>query len=198
MCYVIKDSIMNKTVLLDAGHGGVLNGIYQTAGKRSPVWDDGSVLYEGEFNRAIKARLKEMFQIRGVKYVDINPQDTDLSLNERVEVANTYDNSIYVSIHANAGGGKGCEVFTAERCSASSTELAQSLEDNYGSYFPGERWRGVKKKDFYVVKHTYMPAVLIECFFMDTEKECKKYLMTRHGRDQISSWIFDSIIKFLQ
>ena len=44
MCYVIKDSIMNKTVLIDAGHGGVLNGIYQTAGKRSPVWDDGRIL----------------------------------------------------------------------------------------------------------------------------------------------------------
>ena len=94
---------MSKTILLDAGHGGVLNGLYQTSGKRSPKWDDGSILYEGEFNRAIKARLKEMFQMEGINYVDINPQDTDLSLSDRVSKANTYRrDSLYVSIHANA------------------------------------------------------------------------------------------------
>ena len=48
-----------KTVILDAGHGGIIAGEYQTAGKRSPVWSDGTILYEGEFNRAIKARVIE-------------------------------------------------------------------------------------------------------------------------------------------
>ena len=38
-------------VLLDNGHGGIINGEYQTPGKRSPVWADGSQLFEGEFNR---------------------------------------------------------------------------------------------------------------------------------------------------
>ena len=37
-----------KTIILDAGHGGMINGKYQTKGKRSPVWEDGSVLYEGD------------------------------------------------------------------------------------------------------------------------------------------------------
>jgi len=41
------------TWLLDPGHGGIIDGIYQTAGKRSPLFPDGSVLYEGEFNRDI-------------------------------------------------------------------------------------------------------------------------------------------------
>jgi N-acetylmuramoyl-L-alanine amidase len=188
---------MSKVILLDAGHGGVLNGLYQTSGKRSPIWDDGSVLYEGEFNRAIKARLKEMFQLEGINYVDVNPQDTDLALSDRVSKANTYNDSLYVSIHANAGGGTGCEVFTSENCSSTSTALAKVFEDTYSSYFPGERWRGVKKRDFYVVKNTAMPAVLLECFFMDTERECKKYLMTKQGRDQVAKWIFNSIKIFL-
>jgi N-acetylmuramoyl-L-alanine amidase len=187
-----------KTILLDAGHGGCIAGHYQTSGKRSPIWEDGSVLYEGEFNRSIKARLKEMFQLEGVDYVDINPQDTDLSLEDRVDFANEYRNSVYVSIHANAGGGTGCEVFTAVNCSGSSTKLANCIAAQYGPHFYGERWRGVKKKDFYVVKHTKMPAVLIECFFMDTEKDCKKYLMTRHGREQIAKWLFTSIMDYLK
>ncbi|MCG9704983.1 hypothetical protein [Photobacterium damselae] len=37
--------------ILDAGHGGIINGQYQTAGKRSPIWSDGSQLFEGEFKR---------------------------------------------------------------------------------------------------------------------------------------------------
>jgi N-acetylmuramoyl-L-alanine amidase len=42
-----------------------------------------------------------------------------------------------------------------------------------------------------------MPAVLIESFFMDTEKECKKYLMTKAGRDRIATWVFESIKKMV-
>ena len=188
---------MNKTILLDAGHGGMINGQYQTQGKRSPKWTDGTQLFEGEFNRAVKLRVMEMLQIAGIKYVDVNPQQTDLSLQDRVEYANTYDKSLYVSIHANAGGGTGCEVFTAESCSNVSTALANEIASQYSTFFPNERWRGVKKRDFYVIKNTKMPAVLIECFFMYREDECKKYLMTIEGRDQIAKWIYSSIKTFL-
>lgn len=189
---------MIKTILLDAGHGGMINGKYQTQGKRSPEWEDGSILYEGEFNRAIKSRVMEMLQNASVSYVDINPQQTDLSLEDRVDYANTYkSDSLYISIHANAGGGTGCEVFTAENCSSTSTAFANEIADQYYTFFPNERWRGVKKRDFYVIKNTAMPAVLIECFFMDTERECKEYLMTKEGRDQIAKWVFSSIKTFL-
>ena len=78
------------TVLLDAGHGGVINGEYQTSGKRSPKWEDGSVLYEGEFNRAIKYRLKERLQEIEIPFVDVNPGDTDISLANRCNLANEF------------------------------------------------------------------------------------------------------------
>ena len=185
------------TVLLDAGHGGMINGEYQTSGKRSPVWEDGSVLYEGEFNRGIKYRLKEKLLEAGIPYVDVNPGDTDISLSDRCKNANEYGNSLYVSIHANAGGGTGCEVFTSENCSSKSTQMAEFVEEEYKKRFV-ERWRGIKKKDFYVVKNTKMPAVLVECFFMDTEPECKGYLMTRDGRELITEWLFHSILKYVK
>ena len=51
-----------KTVILDAGHGGIINGNYQTPGKRSPVFSGGQQLFEGEFNRAVKARIKEKLE----------------------------------------------------------------------------------------------------------------------------------------
>lgn len=39
-------------VILDAGHG------YNTKGKRSPVWSDGSQLFEWEFNRDVVKRIR--------------------------------------------------------------------------------------------------------------------------------------------
>jgi N-acetylmuramoyl-L-alanine amidase len=44
---------MNITVILDAGHGGIIDGVYQTHGKRSPIWEDGSQYFEGVGNRQI-------------------------------------------------------------------------------------------------------------------------------------------------
>ena len=39
-------------ILLDNGHG------YDTPGKRSPIWPDGSQLFEWEFNRVDKIASK--------------------------------------------------------------------------------------------------------------------------------------------
>ena len=41
-------------ILLDAGHGGIIDGEYQTSGKRSPKWGDGSQYFEGKGNRQIR------------------------------------------------------------------------------------------------------------------------------------------------
>ena len=58
-------------VLLDNGHGGIINGTYQTPGKRSPIWNDGSQLFEGEFNRAIVNGIIEELKILKIDFVNI-------------------------------------------------------------------------------------------------------------------------------
>ena len=39
--------------------GGIIDGINQTASKRSPTFDDGRILFEGEFNRYIVNKLSK-------------------------------------------------------------------------------------------------------------------------------------------
>lgn len=75
-----------------------------TAGKRSPVWDDGfPQLFEGEFNRAIVRRLVEMCQYAGIRFVNIVPEDDDITLRTRSNRANELHDAgekcIYLSIH---------------------------------------------------------------------------------------------------
>lgn len=38
------------TVLIDNGHGGLINGTYVTPGKRKD-WGSEGIIYEGEFNQ---------------------------------------------------------------------------------------------------------------------------------------------------
>ena len=67
------------TILLDNGHGGIINGKYQTAGKRSPVWSNKEQLFEGEFNRAIVNGIIEKLTALNIPYVNIAPEYRDVS-----------------------------------------------------------------------------------------------------------------------
>tara|TARA_Y100000817_G_scaffold244221_2_gene196196 strand:- start:1385 stop:1957 length:573 start_codon:yes stop_codon:yes gene_type:complete len=187
-----------KSVILDSGHGGIINGVYQTAGKRSPAWPDGTILYEGEFNRAVKARIIERLSAVNVPYIDISPEMIDISLNERVQRANKYDkNTFLVSIHANAGGGTGSEIFISPNASKTSKKIAEEAARRYERIFTGYKWRGIKEKEFTIIHKSKMPAVLFECFFMDNKKECNQILQTRTGRDRCAEWIYSTIIESL-
>ena len=189
------------TWLLDNGHGGVIDGLYQTEGKRSPTWPDGSTLYEGEFTRAIVARLAELLTEAGIKYVVLTPEQEDVNLSERIRRANGWGHSVLVSVHANAGGGQGYEVFTS-RGKTASDEMADIFLEAFAEEFPDERMRTDttdgdldKEADFAVISRTKMPAVLTECFFMDNEAECRTLLMTKEGRDRIARAHYNAILK---
>ena len=103
---------MSKVVILDGGHG------VDCAGKRSPMWGDGSQLFEWEFNRDIVRRIAAMLKADGVKFEILVPEDNDVSLPERCRRANVIhadcgNNAVLFSVHGNAGGGTGGNVTQA-------------------------------------------------------------------------------------
>jgi len=188
-----------KTILLDNGHGGIINGEYQTAGKRSPEWKDGSQLFEGEFNRAIVNGIIEELTILKIPYVNIVPELKDISLETRTNRANEYDDSIYISIHSNAGGGSGFEAYTYYG-ESKSDGYAAIFYNAFTKEFPTLNARTDysdgdvdKEANFYVLRTTKMPSVLLEILFMDNFSECKEYLMTKHGRFRIIKFCVEAI-----
>lgn len=189
---------MSKTIfILDAGHGGMVAGSYQTKGKRH-THEDGTTIYEGEFNRAIKARVMERLHQLDIPYVDLNPEHSDLPLGTRVKRANKYHryynkNTVLISLHANAGGGEGFEVYTSRQASKQSRTFATQAVSTFNVHFPDETNRGLKRSKFNILYKTQGPAVLLELFFMDNERECKKYLLSPQGRDQIADYVVDCI-----
>jgi len=193
-------------VLLDNGHGGLINGIYQTPGKRSPIWNDGSQLFEGEFNRAIVNGIIEDLTRLRIPYVNIASEYRDVTLETRVNRANKYgsQNCFYLSVHSNAGGGHGSEVYTSSG-NTKSDKIATIFGEEFKREFPNRRLRTDfsdgdldKEKNFYVLKNTKMPAILTENFFMDNEEECKSLLMTREGRAKIIKYHVETIKRVQQ
>jgi len=193
------------TWLLDPGHGGMIDGVYQTKGKRSPLFDDGVVLYEGEFNRAVTKQILEYCDKSNIDAIDIVDSEKDIPLRERVLKANKLHaqkrNCIYVSIHANAFGNgrdfnsaRGASTFHHVN-SKKGRVLAESLQKWLVKLTPF-RDRGVKANDswanFYVLRKTNMPAILSENGFM-TNKEDATLLLSPTIRTTIAAAHFAMI-----
>ena len=183
----------NYLWIFDNGHGGIIDGVYQTAGKRSPLWPDGEILYEGEFNRGIVKRLVKLCNDLGIECVNLVDTQKDVPLSDRTTSANNIANAtdkpcIYVSIHANGfsdESANGWSVYTSEG-KTKSDEIAKILLNKATAEFQGEYMRGTKESNFYVLRNTSMAAILSENFFMTNSDNCHKYLLSESGRDRIA------------
>lgn len=186
--------------LLDAAHGGVINGVPQTAGKRSPDWDKG-ILYEGVSNRRIVDKVKALLDEACITNFKIVTEDKDISLSERVRRVNTYPRhcSIFLSFHSDAfhkEEARGWSAFTTTG-RTNSDKVAEVLY----KYAKKARFKirpdysdgdADKEANFYVLHRTNCPAVLIENFFM-TNKKDYDFLMSEKGQDKIARAIFNAI-----
>ena len=188
--------------IFDSGHGGLIKGVYQTPGKRSADLGQG-VLYEGAFNRWMKHKLMEMCDRIRIPYLDASPGHEDISLRKRVNAANRWyaeDKSLYfVSIHANAGGGTGSEIFTSPGQTTSDI-IAEMFFESISGTFPGRKMRADrtdgdsdKEAGYAVLTATHCPAVLIEIGFMDTRKDYDE-LWSAAWRERMCEALFETIL----
>lgn len=175
--------------ILDNGHGGMINNIYQTKGKQSPKWAKG-ILYEGVFNRLIVNGICEELKKLDIPFYKLVPEQTDISLTERVKRTNIFYNnqkdSYLISVHANAAPtnntGKGLEIFTSK---------GETKSDAIASLFINMLWNSEigmevrtdysdndadKESDFYILKYTNCPAILIEYGFMNHKEDYNKLM----------------------
>jgi N-acetylmuramoyl-L-alanine amidase len=171
-------------VILDAGHGGMIDGVYTTAPSKMHKFPNGEIAYEGVINRNVKNQLISLLLKEGIAFTDVTKGDIDYTLGFRVSQANKIYNQfkethecLYLSIHSNAGGGTGFEVWTYIG-QTKSDKYAEIWSEEIKKSFPEYPFRADtadgdldKESKFYVLKETHMPAVLGELLFFDNWKD---------------------------
>jgi len=181
--------------IIDNGHGE------DTLGKRSPLFEDGTQLLEFEFNRRISEKLMEYLSSAGVRYHNLVPEiEGDVTLSERVSRANDLESDIpliLVSIHGNAFGAQWTSpagIETYHYCKSKKGESIADVFQNRLTMTTGWKDRGVKTANFYILKHTNMPAILTENGFFTNKQECKK-MLSDDWVEKLARAHFDAIME---
>lgn len=188
-----EEKPMSKKVVLDPGHG------VETAGKRSP---DGKYL-EHEFALDMAKRLKSQLERHGVEVVLTRSDEHDVSLADRVKIANNAKPDLFVSLHSNASGEgwtdpDGFGIYTsaagatASRNKAANAILARAKAAGISLWGNGL----FHDLGLYVLKNTTAPAVLIEHGFHTNINEVE-LLKTNVYRDLLARVDAQGILDYL-
>ena len=146
------------------------------------------LLQESVEDRKVKNRVISALQSAGhVVYDCTDGSNCNVSQNLRNIVAkcNAHSVDLDVSIHLNAGGGTGVEVWcydgkTAEIAAVICASISNAL---------GIANRGVKySQGLYVLRNTVAPALLVECCFVDNQNDYSHWNADKCG-DGIASAI---------
>jgi N-acetylmuramoyl-L-alanine amidase len=150
-------------IYVSAGHGGkdpgAVKGIYR----------------EKDYNLAISNEIIKLLTNAGHTVYTDRTTDKDSKLNDKIKQANSLKVDCVVEIHLNAGGGTGCEAYHTYLGGAGKT-LAEKICSEIAKLGYKNRGAKVKKnalgRDYFaIVRDTAMPAVLVECCFIDTKAD---------------------------
>lgn len=149
------------TVVIDAGHGGFDRG--GVPGQR---------VAEKTVALDVAQRLERALDRQGYHTIMTRDQDVFVPLPQRVAIANSYRNAIFVCIHFNAASRRGANGIETYYYSSESAPLAASIHRNLVARTPTEN-RGVRRRGYYVLRKTRIPAVLVECGFLTNPLEAE-------------------------
>lgn len=182
-CATFRDTSRTfDTVIIDAGHGGHDMG--------ANPW--GS-LPEKVVALDTAKRLERHLREAGFRTVMTRQGDYFVSLGDRVRIVNRHRNAVFVSIHYNYGRSRrahGAETFQHTR---ESVGLAQNIQRSMVG-IPGKRDRGVRHANFYVLRNSKIPAVLVECGFLTNAREAAQARDPAH-RELLAEKIAEGIVK---
>ncbi|AIS53088.1 germination-specific N-acetylmuramoyl-L-alanine amidase CwlD [Thermoanaerobacter kivui] len=187
--------IMNKVIVIDAGHGG------HDPGKPGKYGKD-----EDELNLEIAQKLKELIEESGGLVIMTREDDTlsDASLSKdlknRVVKANEAMGDILISIHLNSFSQskyKGAQVFYQNN-SEKGKLLAELIQQELRNTLDPSNDRMAKSSNsYYILRNAKMPAVIVECGFMSNPEE-ERLLNDEKYQYKIAWAIYKGIIHYFK
>lgn len=185
------------TFIIDAGHGGLDGGASGLNGT-----------LEKELNLTIASLINDLLVVCGYETVMTRSDDSMLGdgktgnvkmadLKYRLDLAQQYENGIFVSIHMNKFPKEDCRGMTLYYSGNNpiSEDIAAHIRDNNIKYLQKDNTREMKKADsaIYILNRITIPAVLVECGFVSNPEE-SQLLMTAEYQKQLAMVIACSLM----
>jgi len=186
-----KDSLKNKIIVVDPGHGG------SDTGAIGP-----SNIAEKNVTLAISRDLNQLLSDAGAKVIMTRTSDRDVAnngvsdideLQARVDIANQAHADLFISIHADSvtedGSGTATYFYPG-----SNNSLARFVQNGMVGQLKLYD-RGFQPNDYYVLKYANMPSILTEAAFISNPTE-EKLLMNRDFDKKVAVGIYNGIKRF--
>ena len=201
--YAMAKVNTQKTVIIDAGHGGFDGGA---------VAQDGTM--EKNINLNIALAVGDMLSLNGVDVVYTRTQDKGTEdndeeairnrkrsdLNNRLEIMKENSDAVFVSIHLNkftTSTAKGAQVFYSGNFDESK-KLGNLIQEAVKKLIQNENHRVIKKgtADTFLLHKATVPAVIVECGFLSNKDELA-LLKSKEYQSKMAFAVFCGISDFL-
>jgi N-acetylmuramoyl-L-alanine amidase len=182
---------LKPLVVIDAGHGGSDEGAKVNA------------FMEKKLALATALLTKKHLEELGYRVMMTRSRDAYLPLQRRVSVANKSKGSLFVSIHFNSSPrveAHGMEIFYFDSRELWRTKASKRLANCIllrATNQTGAVSRGIKQGNFYVIRETDMPAVLVEGGFI-TNREERSKLREKVYLDRLAVGIAQGIDEYMR
>lgn len=171
------------TICVDPGHGGIDNGAMY------------GYVEEDDTNLSIAFLLRCCLEKYDFEVYMTRDTDIYVTLQNRCELANTMGADLFMSLHCDAFHNetvKGISTHVYRYATDRSRKIADEVQKSLIKRFPEHSNRGVKEAGFYVLKHTKMPAMLVECEFL-SNPDTRNFLHEPENQFAIANVIADAI-----
>ena len=189
--------LKGRKITIDAGHGGNDSGAIGPTGVMEKTV---TLRIANEVRRLLMAEGATVYMTRDTD-TEVSPKGTNASdieeLQARCDVANQNASDVFVSIHMDSfssGAAKGTTGYYYSLGSQKSRDLADKVRSGVIDQI-GTQSRGTQSCNFYVVKHTDMPATLVEVAFISNPTE-EQLLDSEDGIKKAAQGIVDGIADF--
>lgn len=170
-----------STVVIDPGHGG---------------FDRGGIPRQRVAEKAmtldVAQRLQKRLRRAGYRVVMTRESDVFIPLGERVRIASRYRDAIFISVHFNSATREGANGIETYYYSTQSAKLAADIHRHVVSGTTTEN-RGIRRRGYYVLRRSSVPAVLVECGFLTNPTESRMALDSSY-RQRLADRIADGIM----
>ena len=198
---VVALPVTNKTVILDAGHGGEDGGAVSKNG-----------VSEAEINLKITLKVQYLLEQSGCNVILTRSDENAIydidsktlrekkvsDIKERVKIGNNSSADIFVSIHLNKieqSQYYGWQTFF-KNGNEQGEKLATAIQENLNESIQKENKRVPLKIDnVYIIKHVEIPTCIVECGFLSNEEE-EKQLLQEEYQNRLAWGIYTGIIDY--